>query len=127
MTEFRKASVLVVDDLEPWRDKIRAILRAHQEWRIVSEACDGLEAVRQATELHPDIVLLDLALPALNGIEVAKILRERCPRSKIVFVTENTDTEIRESAISAGASGYVLKTNVALDLLDAIGAALRNE
>jgi DNA-binding NarL/FixJ family response regulator len=122
---FPKASVLVVDDFEPWRDEIRRILQARPEWKIVSEACDGLEAVRQATELQPDIVLLDLALPTLNGIDAAKIIREKCPKSKIVFVTENTDSEIREAAIGTGASGYVVKTNVARDLLDAIAAALR--
>ena len=83
MTQFPKASVLVVDDFEPWRDEIRRILQARQEWKIVSEACDGLEAVRQATELQPDVVLIDLALPSLNGIDAANIIREKCPKSKI--------------------------------------------
>jgi len=81
--------------------------------------------VRQATELQPDIVLIDLALPTLNGIDAANIIREKCPKSKIVFVTENTDSEIREAAIGTGASGYVVKTNIARDLLDAIAVALR--
>ena len=125
MTQFPNDSVLVVDDFEPWRDEIRRILQARQEWKIVSEACDGLEAVRQATELQPDIVLIDLALPTLNGIDAANIIREKCPKSKIVFVTENTDSEIREAAIGTGASGYVVKTNIARDLLDAIAVALR--
>ena len=125
MTQFPNDSVLVVDDFEPWRDEIRRILQARQEWKIVSEACDGLEAVRQATELQPDIVLFDLALPTLNGIDAANIIREKCPKSKIVFVTENTDSEIREAAIGTGASAYVVKTNIARDLLDAIAAALR--
>jgi DNA-binding NarL/FixJ family response regulator len=125
VTQFPKASVLVVDDFEPGQDEIRRILQARQEWKIVSEACDGLEAVRQATELQPDIVLIDLALPTLNGIDAANIIREKCPKSKIVFVTENTDGEIREAAIGTGASGYVVKTNIARDLLDAIAAALR--
>jgi len=125
VTQFPNDSVLVVDDFEPWRDEIRRILQARQEWKIVSEACDGLEAVRQATELQPDIVLIDLALPTLNGIDAANIIREKCPKSKIVFVTENTDSEIREAAIGTGASGYVVKTNIARDLLDAIAVALR--
>jgi two-component system NarL family response regulator len=127
VTQFPNASILVVDDFKPWRDEIRRILQARQEWKIVSEARDGLEAVRQAAELQPDVVLLDLALPALNGIDAAKIIRERCPKSKIVFVTENTDSEIREAAIGTGASGYVVKSNVARDLLDAIAAALRSD
>jgi two-component system NarL family response regulator len=126
VTQFPNASILVVDDFKPWRDEIRRILQARQEWKIVSEARDGLEAVRQATELQPDVVLLDLALPTLNGIDAAKIIRERCPKSRIVFVTENTDSEIREAAIGTGASGYVVKSNVARDLLDAIAAALRS-
>jgi DNA-binding NarL/FixJ family response regulator len=120
------ASVLVVDDFEPWRNEIRRILEARPEWKIVSEARDGLEAVRQATELQPDIVLLDLALPTLNGIDAAKIIRERCPKSKIVFVTGFRDGAIREAATGVGAAGYVIKTDVASDLLEAIAAALRN-
>jgi len=85
-----------------------------------------MQAVQKAQELKPDLILLGIGLPSLSGIEAAKIIRERCSQSKIVFVTENTDSEIREAAMASGASGYVVKTNIAHELLDAIAAALRN-
>ncbi|MFL6443662.1 MAG: response regulator transcription factor [Candidatus Sulfotelmatobacter sp.] len=81
---------------------------------------------KRPKELKPDLILLDIGLPNLSGIEAAKIIRERCPKSKIVFVTENTDSEIRAAAMGSGASGYVVKTNIAHELLDAIAATLRN-
>jgi DNA-binding NarL/FixJ family response regulator len=77
-------------------------------------------------ELQPHVVLLDLGLPTLNGIEAARIIRQRCRKSRIIFLTENTDSEIRDEAVSTGASGYLLKTNAAHELLDAIAAALRH-
>jgi len=118
--------ILVVDDFAPWRQQICSILQTRPELHVVAEVADGLQAVQKAQELKPNLILLDIGLPNLNGIEAAKIIRERCPESKIVFVTENTDSEIREAAIGAGASGYVVKTNLAHELLDAIAAALLN-
>lgn len=118
--------VLLVDDFEPWREQVRSILQTRPELRVVAEVADGLQAVQKAQELRPDLILLDMGLPNLSGIEAAKIIRERCPNSKIVFVTENMDSEVREAAIGLGASGYVFKTKVAHELLDAIAAALRN-
>lgn len=118
--------VLLVDDFEPWREQVRSILQTRPELRVVAEVADGLQAVQKAQELKPDLILLDIGLPSLSGIEAAKIIRERCSQSKIVFVTENTDSEIREAAMASGASGYVVKTNIAHELLDAIAAALRN-
>jgi DNA-binding NarL/FixJ family response regulator len=74
--------------------------------------------------VQPHIVLLDIGLPILNGIEAARIIRQSCPKSRIIFLTQNTDSEIRDEAMSIGASGYVLKSNAANELLDAIAAAL---
>jgi DNA-binding NarL/FixJ family response regulator len=105
--------ILVVDDFEPWRRQICSILATKPGLCVVGEAAEGLEAVQKAQELQPDVILLDIGLPKLSGIEAAKIIRERCPKSKIVFVTENTDSEIREAAIGLGASGLVVKTDVA--------------
>jgi two-component system, NarL family, nitrate/nitrite response regulator NarL len=118
--------VLLVDDFEPWREQVGSILQTRPELRVVAEVADGLQAVQKAQELKPDLILLDIGLPNLSGIEAAKIIRERCPKSKIVFVTENTDSEIRAAAMGSGASGYVVKTNIAHELLDAIAGALRN-
>jgi DNA-binding NarL/FixJ family response regulator len=118
-----KANILLVDDFAPWRSHIRQMLQARREWTIVSEASDGQEAVAKATQLQPDIVLLDLALPTINGIEAGNIIRQRCPKSKIIFLSENIDGEIIEAAKAIGHS-YVIKSKAADDLLNAIEAAL---
>ena len=96
---FTKAKILVVDDFEPWRSKVREILQARPEWTIVSEACDGPEAVQKATALQPDIILLDFGLPTLNGIEAAKLIQQRCPESRIIFLTANEDKELMSEAL----------------------------
>ena len=99
MTGNGITTLLVVDDYEGWRSQVRKILQARSDWKIIAEACDGPDAVEKATELRPDIVLLDLGLPKLNGIKVARIIRQRCPQSKIIFLTENRDTDIRSDAM----------------------------
>jgi DNA-binding NarL/FixJ family response regulator len=126
MTESPTVSILVVEDFREWREEIRRILQARPHWKIVSEACDGPDAVQKVPDLRPDIVLLDLGLPTLSGIEAARIIRQRCPKSRIIVLTENTDREIRDNAMSTGVSGYVLKSNAAHELLDAIARALRD-
>ena len=117
-------SILVVDDFAPWRDQIRSLLTARPAWKIIGEASDGREAVEKATELHPDVILLDVDMPRLNGIEAARLIRERCPRSKIVFVTQDGDDDIRDAAMRAGAIAYVRKANAGTELVDAITTAL---
>lgn len=126
MAQLPKTDILVVDDYEPWRSKAREILQARPEWRIVGEACDGPEAVEMATKLEPDIILLDLGLPTLNGIEVARIIRQRCPESGIIFLTQNVDEEIMAEALSIRRARFVLKINSSTELLDAISAALHD-
>ena len=113
----RPLRILLADDFEEWRGVIRAILEANPECEIVFEACDGLEAVQQAAQLEPDVVLLDLSMPTLNGIDAAKIIRQKCPRCRIIFVTENADSDIRNAAMETGASGYVIKANAGRELL----------
>jgi DNA-binding NarL/FixJ family response regulator len=123
MTHNSNVSVLVVDDFKEWRDQVRKLLQPRPELKVVGEACNGDEAVAKAIELQPDIILLDLALPTIPGIEAARIIRQRCPRSKILFVSQNTDKEIIEAAMATG-DGYVFKTKAAHDLLPAIATAL---
>jgi DNA-binding NarL/FixJ family response regulator len=126
MTESATVSILVVEDFKEWREEIRRILQARPDWKIVYEACDGPDGVQKAAEPQPRIVLLDMGLPTLNGIEAARIIFQRSPKSRIIFLTETTDSEIRSAAMSTGASGYVIKSNAAHELLDAIAAALRD-
>jgi DNA-binding NarL/FixJ family response regulator len=80
--------ILLADDFAPWRSRVRSFLQLETEWKIVSEACDGLEAVQKAAELHPDVVLLDLSMPGLNGVEATRRIRQCSPDSKIVILTK---------------------------------------
>ena len=116
--------VLIVDDNDPFRQFIATKLQTNPQVRIVKEACDGAEAVQQAQELQPDLILLDIGLPTLNGIEAARRIRKVSSTSKIVFVTANRSTDIAEEALSTGASGYVVKSNAGSELLPAIEAVL---
>lgn len=123
--ESIRVRILVPDDFAPWRAKVRRILRVRPEFQIVSEASDGLEAVEKAGELRPDVVLLDVGMPDLSGIEAAERIRQVSPESKIVFVSQNASEEVISAALAAGAEGYVLKLNAATELIPAIAAALR--
>jgi DNA-binding NarL/FixJ family response regulator len=116
--------VLVVDDYEPWRRFAASTLHKKPELEIVGEASDGLLAVERAQALQPDLILLDIGLPSQNGIEAARQIRELSPKSKIIFVSENRSVELAQGAARAGALGYVVKSNVASELLPAITAVL---
>jgi len=97
------------------------------DWHIVGEAADGFETVQKAEELKPDLILLDIGLPKLNGIEVARRLRELVPNSKILFLSGLHDPSIVREALRTGASGYVVKSDVGSELKKAIEATLRGE
>lgn len=116
--------ILVVDDYEPFRRFLHSKLHSRPELQIVREATDGLQAVQQARQLQPDLILLDIGLPTLNGIEAARRIREVSPSSKILFVSENRSPDIAEAALSTGACGYVVKSDAAGDLLPAVKAVL---
>ena len=119
--------ILVVDDFESWRRQICSILQAHMQFCVVAEAVDGLEALQKVRELKPDLILLDIALPNLNGLETAKRIRQADHSAKIVFVSQNDDADVVRTALSNGAEGYVFKKDVNRDLLSAVEAALRGE
>jgi CheY-like chemotaxis protein len=116
--------VLVVEDFESFRRFIWSMLRQMPELRIIGEASDGLEAVREAEELRPDLILLDVGLPTLNGIEAARRIRTLSPESKIIFVSQQSDPDVVQEALNLGARGYVVKTRAASDLLPAVKAVI---
>jgi DNA-binding NarL/FixJ family response regulator len=124
MTHFIFARILIVDDFPGWRARIREILGAHPEWKIISEASDGQEAVQEASKLQPDIVVLDIALPRLNGIEAAKIIRQKSPKTRIVFLTQDNDNDIMKAALGVGQTTYVPKAKAVTRLCHAIAASL---
>jgi DNA-binding NarL/FixJ family response regulator len=115
---------LLVDDFEPWRRFVASLLQLNPEWHIVSEVSDGVEAIQKTEELRPDLIVLDIGLPKLNGIEAARQIRKITPESKIVFVSQESFAEVVEEALSLGAQGYVVKTMARNDLLPALQAVL---
>ena len=119
--------VLIVDDYEPWRRLVRLTLLVHESLQVIGEVCDGLEAAPKAQELHPDLILLDIGLPHLNGIEAARKIREVAPASKILFVSENRSLDIVEEALQTGAVGYVVKSDAAAELLSAVETVLNGK
>ena len=118
--------VLVVDDFEPWRRSTRLMLEQHPGFEVVGEVSDGLEAVRQAQELQVDLILLDIGLPSLNGIAAAKQIRKISPKSKKLFVSQESSWDVVREALSTG-EGYVVKTEAGRELLTAVDTVVRGE
>ena len=116
----------MVDDYPPFRQVVRSTFQKRTELLVIGEVSDGLAAVRYSRELQPDLVLLDIGLPDLNGIEVARQVREVAPSSKILFVSENRSREIVTEALRSG-DGYVAKSNAGSDLLLAVESVLQGK
>jgi DNA-binding NarL/FixJ family response regulator len=116
--------ILAIDDFEPWRKFVRFALQERPDLRNISGVSDGVEAVQKAQELQPDLILLDISLPRLNGIEVGRQIRLVAPKAKILFLTENDDTNVAEQAFLTGASGYVIKSDAVRELFPAIDAIM---
>src|SRR5207244_9373190 len=116
--------VLVVEDFEPFRRFVRVTLRNGKHLHIICEVSDGLEAVQKAEELKPDLILLDIGLPTLNGIEAARRIRKSTPDSKIIFLSQESSAEVVQEAFDLGALGYVAKARAGSELLAAVEAVL---
>ena len=116
--------ILLVDDFAAWRQVVIAMLAMKRELQVVGEASDGPEAVQKAAELKPDLILLDIGLPTLNGIEAARQIRKLVPECKIIFLSQESSSEIIEEAMNVGASGYVVKSMAGHDLLTAVESVL---
>ena len=117
--------VLVVEDFEPFRRFICSTLRKRPEFQIVEEARDGLEAVQKAEELQPDLIMLDIGLPSLNGIDAARRIRKLSPKSKILFMSQESSADVVQEALALGALGYVVKAYAGSELLPAVEAVLQ--
>jgi len=119
--------VLVVDDYEPWRRFLTSTLQKEPVLQVIGEVSDGMDAVHQAKQFRPDLILLDIGLPTLNGIEAARRIRDVSPASKILFVSENRSPDIAEQALSTGAGGYLVKSDAGSELLPAVKAVLEGK
>jgi DNA-binding NarL/FixJ family response regulator len=116
-----------VDDFEHWRISVRSILKGNPSYRVVGEATDGIEAVEKAKTLRPDLVLLDIGMPRLNGIAAAEKIRQTCPESKIIFLTQEDSSDVQNAALDTGAVAYLLKSTAGSKLLPAIERAMLKE
>lgn len=114
--ESHAISVLLVDDHTLFRSGIRSLLQRHPEFNVVGEAADGFEGIKRALQLQPQVVLLDLNMPGMSGVETLQLMRQDCPDTAIVMLTVSEDAEDLSVALKAGASGYLLK-NIDTDYL----------
>ena len=119
---MNRARILLADDHDEMRERVKRYLE--QEFEVVDAVEDGRELLKASAQLHPDVCLLDISMPELNGIETAIQLRESGSTAKIVFLTVHEDVDFVQAALQAGASGYVIKRRMASDLLTAIREAL---
>jgi len=115
--------VLLADDHAVVRDGLKALLQQTAGISVVGAVADGREAVQQAQELKPDVVVMDLAMPALNGIDAARLLREKCPATRVVMLSMHSNSEHVYRAFEAGALGFVLKESAGEEVAAAVRAA----
>lgn len=119
--------VLVVDDFEPFRSFVCSELKKKAELEVICEVADGLAAVQKAEELKPDLILLDISLPSLNGIEAGRQIRQLTPNARILFLSQESSEDVVQEALSLGARGYVIKTQAGSELLPAVEAVLQGK
>lgn len=119
--------MLVVEDFEPFRSFVCSALKQKPDLEVVCELSDGLVAVQKAEELNPDLILLDIGLPGLNGIEAGRQIRKLVPNAKIIYLTQESSKDVVQEALGLGALGYVFKTRAGSDLLPAVEAVLQGK
>ena len=126
MQKFPRQAVriLMVEDFEPYRTHIASWLGKNGDLRVIGEVGDGFQAVERAQELRPDLILMDIGLPGLDGIAAARKILQLTPESKILFLTQETSADLVREVLNAGAHGYVLKSQAGAELLGAIDAVL---
>ena len=118
--------ILIADDHEVVRRGVRSLLTSRKEWDVCGEAVDGRDAVKKAKELKPDVVVLDISMPDLNGFEAARLIHKEVPQSKILILSQHNVSEMLQTALDSGARGYVSKSEVSRDLLPAVEAIIHN-
>lgn len=123
----RKVQVLIVDDHFFIRKKVRSILEQHQRFQVCGEAADGANAIEEAKRLRPDVIILDVTMPVLNGFEAAREIEATLPESAIVILSANTDRHFIEEAKRIGARAYVAKSKAGEVLITAIEASLQGD
>jgi len=119
--------ILIVDDHEMFRGKVRSLIESQPRYRVCGEAGDGIEAIEKARQLRPDIVLMDINMPRMNGLVATRIIRREVPLCRVIIVSQNDEAVAREQARRAGAKAAVTKSDLIRDLLPTIdGVAMEN-
>ena len=118
--------ILLVDDFVPWHAAVKSLLRVNPLLQVLYTATDGLEAIGKAQQFQPDMVLLDIGLPGINGIEAAAHILRVSPGSKIIFLSNNDCPAVQEKALSMGAQSFVGKSVAVYQLLSAIDMAIKD-
>ena len=118
--------ILVVEDFKPWRRFISAAIEQEPQLQLICEVSNGLEAVQKARELKPDLILLDIGLPKLNGIAAARQIRALSPKSRILFLSQESSAAVVREALEIGA-GFVVKTDAGRELLSAVNGVMSGE
>ena len=114
--------ILLVDDHPIVRQGLKTLLEGHSGWEVIGEASDGAEAVEKAKDLNPDVMVLDVTMPKMNGIEACRVIKQKSPELEVLFVTQHDSPQMMREALAAGARGYVVKSNLARDLVEAVEA-----
>jgi DNA-binding NarL/FixJ family response regulator len=114
--------ILLVDDHPVVRQGLRTLLEGRSEWEVVGEASDGIEALEKVSTAQPDVVVLDVTMPRMNGIEACRLIKQKAPTPEVLFVTQHDSPQMMREALAVGARGYVVKSNLARDLLEAVEA-----
>jgi DNA-binding NarL/FixJ family response regulator len=120
-----RARILIVDDHEIFRRGLRSLLESRDEFDITGEAANGLEAVEKAKQLRPDVIVMDVSMPQMDGLQAARLIRGERPGSKILILSQHDSPHMLAAALDAGASAYVTKSQVARCLFAALDAVIQ--
>jgi len=124
---MKTASILIADDHALVRRGLRTLLETQPKWKVVAEVSDGREAVESATALRPDVAILDIGMPKLNGMDAASLIFKASPKTRILILTMHSAEDLIQRTLSVGASGYVLKSDAERDLIAAVDALLHQK
>jgi DNA-binding NarL/FixJ family response regulator len=119
--------ILIADDHDLVRKGLRRLIEEHSGWDVCGEARSGREAVEQTTQLNPDVVVIDVSMPELNGLEATRLIRRACPKSEVLVITHHDSDEMAAEVLTAGARGYILKSDSDEELVHAVEALGRHK